>query len=310
MTTNPRIPFQLASDRTPLPGPGGRNLIVQVVVNVENWRFDQPMPRKLITPPHGADSVPDVPNFSWAEYGMRVGMPRLFRLLADRGLPAGCAINAGVVATYPRLAEAILHAGWELMGHGLHQKALTNETSEAELIARSLTILREFSGQSVGGWLGPGLRETDETPDHLKANGVRYVSDWVLDDVPCWMHTRHGPMISMPYTLEINDSPLYAIQAQPSDEMLDRTRRTAEVLGREARETGGARVLTVALHPHLIAVPHRIDALADLLDLLMARDDTVFLSGGQIADWYETVEGAEALDDTAPEAARRRTHAG
>ena len=307
MTTNPRIPFRMASDRRPLPGPDGRNLIVQVVVNVENWRFDQPMPRKLITAPHGADSVPDVPNFAWAEYGMRVGMPRLFRVLGERGLPVGCTINAGVVETYPRLAEAILEAGWELIGHGLHQKALTGEASEADLIEQALTILRDFGGRPVEGWLGPGLRETLETPDILKAKGVRYVSDWVLDDVPCWMGTRHGPLIAMPYTLEINDSPLHAIQAQPSDEMLQRTRRSVAVLAREAAETGGARVLTVALHPHLVGVPHRIDILGELLDLLLARDDTVFLTGRQIADWYEAVESFETLQEVA--ALRHRPHA-
>jgi allantoinase len=294
MTTNPRVPFQMATDRAPLPGPGGKRVIVQIVVNVENWRFDQPMPRKLLTAPHGADSVPDVPNFAWAEYGMRAGMPRLLQLLGERGLPVGCTINAGVVATYPRLAEAILKAGWEFIGHGLHQKALTAESSEAELIARALSILHDFTGKPVQGWLGPGLRETHETPDHLKANGVRYVSDWVLDDVPCWMTTRHGPLIAMPYSLEINDSPLHAIQAQPSDEMLTRTRRSVEVLAREAEATGGAKVLTVALHPHLMGVPHRIDTVSAVVDLLAARDDTVFLTGAQIADWYEALEPAES----------------
>jgi hypothetical protein len=122
------------------------------------------------------------------------------------------------------------------------------------------------------------------------------------------MVTRHGPLIAMPYSLEINDSPLYAIQAQPSDEMLERTRRTVDVLAREAGETGGARVLTVALHPHLIGVAHRIDALAELLDLLIARDDTVFLTGGQIADWYETVETPE-MAQAAGEKVRMRPHA-
>jgi peptidoglycan/xylan/chitin deacetylase (PgdA/CDA1 family) len=308
MTTNPRVPFRMASDRAPLPGPDGRNLIIQVVVNVENWRFDQPMPRKLITAPHGADAVPDVPNFSWAEYGMRVGMPRLLRILGDRNLAVGCTINAGVIHTYPRLAGAIREAGWEFIGHGLHQKALTGEASEAALIEQALGILQDFTGRPVQGWLGPGLRETHDTPDILKANGLRYVSDWVLDDAPNWMATRHGPLIAMPYSLEINDSPLYAIQSQPTDEMLDRTRRTVKVLAREAQETGSAKVLTVALHPHLVAVAHRIDALAELLDLLIARDDTVFMTGGQIADWYETVETPEAaLGTQAP--AQKRSHA-
>jgi allantoinase len=111
--------------------------------------------------------VPDVPNFAWAEYGMRVGMPRLLKLLAERDVPVGCTINAGVIDTYPGLAEAILRAGWEFIGHGLHQRALTGERSEADLIATAIAILRDFTGKPVHGWLGPGLRETTDTPDHL-----------------------------------------------------------------------------------------------------------------------------------------------
>jgi peptidoglycan/xylan/chitin deacetylase (PgdA/CDA1 family) len=283
MTTNPRIPFAMAHEIAPLEGPGGKRLIVQLVVNVENWRFDQPMPRKIITAPHGADSVPDVPNFAWAEYGLRVGMPRLFRVLA--GLPVGCTINAGVIGTYPRLAEAIRAEGWEFIGHGLHQKSLGAEASEAEIIAQALDLIQSFTGQPVQGWLGPGLRETPDTPDLLKAAGIRYLSDWVLDEVPLWMTTRHGPMIAMPYSLEINDSPLHAIQAQPSDEMLVRLERTLACLDAEA--AWGARVITLALHPHLIAVPHRIATLEAMLALLQARSDTVFMTGAQIADWFE-----------------------
>ena len=82
--TNPRVPFVLADERPPLAPPQGKPLIVHVVVNVESWPFDSAMPRKLLTAPHGLETVPDVPNFSWAEYGLRAGMPRLFKLLAER----------------------------------------------------------------------------------------------------------------------------------------------------------------------------------------------------------------------------------
>ena len=290
MSSNPRIPFQLADERCSLTGPGGRNLIVQVVVNVEHWPFDQPMPRKLLTAPHGREALPDVPNYSWAEYGMRMGMPRLLRVLGERGLPVGCTINAGVIPTYPRLAEAILRAGWEFIGHGLHQKSLNGERREDALIDEALEIIRNFTGRSVAGWLGPGLRETAQTPDFLKKAGIRYVSDWVLDDLPTWMSTAHGPLIAMPYSLEINDSPLFAVQAHRSDEMLRRLISSLRVLDEETR--GTARVLTIALHPHLMGVPHRLPFLTDMLDLLMQRDDVVFLSGSQIADWYESVEPA------------------
>lgn len=290
MTTNPRIPFELASDRKVLPPPQGRHVIVHVVVNVENWRFDHGMPRKLITPPHGIDSVPDVPNFAWAEYGMRCGMPRLFRALGDRGLPATCALNAGVIETYPRLAAAIRAMGWEFMGHGLHQKAMHTEEREADTIRRALDLIANFSGTRVRGWLGPGLRETNDTPDILKAERVDYCCDWVLDDLPTWMRTKHGPLIAMPYTLETNDSVMHAIQHYASVELETRVADTLAAFERE-RDLG-PRILTLGLHPHLVAVPHRIGYLEAALDMLQARDDTIFMTGAQIADWYQGVEPA------------------
>jgi peptidoglycan/xylan/chitin deacetylase (PgdA/CDA1 family) len=250
------------------------------------------MPRKLLTAPHGVESVPDVPNFSWAEYGLRCGMPRFLDAMGRREIPVSCAINAAAIEAYPSLAEAILRAGWEFVGHGLHQKSVQAEASEREMIAEALARLRAFTGKPVQGWLGPGLKETGETPDLLKAEGVRYCMDWVLDDLPCWMATRHGKMIAMPYTLEINDSVLHAVYQFPSDEMPRRLEATLAVFAAES-ETD-PRVVTLGLHPHLMGVPHRFGFLEKMLDLLRARDDTIFMTGSQIADWYESVSPPEA----------------
>ena len=117
-----RIPYQLTDERAPLPAPRGKRLIVHIVVNVEVWPFDQPMPRGILTPPHGQAAVPDIPNWGWAEYGLRAGMPRFFRVL--RNLPASCAINSAIIDVYPRLAERILEAGWEWVGHGVIQRSV------------------------------------------------------------------------------------------------------------------------------------------------------------------------------------------
>ena len=80
------------------------------------------------------------------------------------------------------------------------------------MIVRSLTRLRELSGQKVRAWLGAGIGETLDTPDVLKKHGIQFLHDWLLDDLPCWMRTRHGPMVAMPYTFELNDVPIYGVQ--------------------------------------------------------------------------------------------------
>ncbi len=290
MSANPRVPYRLSSVPTKLAPPEGKPLIVHLVVNVEHWQFDQAMPRKILTAPHGRENIPDVPNFSWAEYGMRCGMPRILEMFADRRLPASASINAGVVDAYPACAEAILEAGWEFMGHGIHQRSVEGEEDEAGMIAAALDKLKGFTGTAVRGWLSPGLRETFETPDLLKAAGIEYLCDWVLDDLPRWMTTTHGPMIAMPYALEINDSVIYAVERHSSPEMYQRLKDTLDVFDRELKRE--PRVLTLALHPHLIGVPHRIGYLARMLDLLQDRGDTIFMTGGRIADWFVAADAA------------------
>ena len=287
--TNPRIAYQMSRTRKRLSPPDGKPLIVHLVVNVEHWRFEHAMPRKIITAPHGAEKVPDIPNYSWAEYGMRCGMPRILDLLADRGVPASTSINASVVDAYPECAEAMLEAGWEFIGHGMHQESMQGEEAEAELIQAVLDKLARFTGQKTRGWLSPGLKETTDTPDLLKAAGIDYVCDWVVDDLPAWMTTKSGSLIAMPYNLEINDSIIYAVEKHASPEMY--RRMTDSVVAFEKELDRNPRVMALGLHPHLIGVPHRIGYLERMVDDLLGRDDTIFMTGSQIADWFVAADG-------------------
>jgi peptidoglycan/xylan/chitin deacetylase (PgdA/CDA1 family) len=284
---NPRIPYRLSSASPRLPSFQGRRVLVHLVVNVEHWVFENPMPRTIITPPHGRETVPDVPNFSWADYGMRAGMPRILDALD--GLPASTSLNAGVIDAYPQAAEAMLKAGWEFIAHGMHQKAVNHvEGGEAGLIGACLDKIHAFTGTRPRGWLSPGLRETVETPDLLKAAGLDYVCDWVVDDVPSYMTTAHGKLVAMPYNLEVNDSIVYAVERHATGELLSRLTHTLRCF--EAESTDQMRVLAIGLHPHLIGVPHRIHELRQALDLLRRSDQTVFTTGSAICDWFTTAQ--------------------
>ena len=282
---NPRLAYRFSDAGEPLaPHPEG-SILVHLVMNVENWSFDASMPRTIITPPHGKETIPDVPNFSWVDYGMRAGLPRMIAAIKSRGLPASTSINASVIDAYPGAAQAMLDADWEFLGHGMHQKSIQHAGSEQEVVRQSLEKLRGFSGQAVGGWLSPGLRESFESPEILKQSGVRYVFDWCIDDVPNWLTTEHGDLMSMPYNLELNDSIIYAIEKHATGEFLNRMQRTLALFERESAKR--PRVLAVGLHPHLMGVPHRFAEFEQMLDLLIASPRTVFLKPIQIADWYE-----------------------
>jgi peptidoglycan/xylan/chitin deacetylase (PgdA/CDA1 family) len=298
MLPNPRIPYQLARQRKRLEPLNGKPIMVHLAMNIEYWPFDRQMPRGIIPPPHGAPQPPpDVPNYSWVEYGMRCGISRCMDLLEARGITASAFLNAQVCDVYPSLVEAVLAANWELVGHGWFQQSIKHVENEQQEIHKCLARLAQASGTKTRAWLGAGLGETYDTPDFLKQQGVEFLHDWTLDDLPNWMRTKHGPMLALPYTFELNDVPVYAIQQSSSDELLKRLKATLAVYERESEYQ--PRILTLALHPHIIGVPHLAHYFEQALDLLMDRTDTQFVTSSVIGDWFIATDGTHGgdLDD-------------
>lgn len=295
MQSNPRIPFQMSSERKRLRPLNDKPLMVNVVMNIEYWPFDRPMPRGVLPPPHGAQiAPPDLPNFSWVEYGLRCGMPRFLEMMAARALKATTFFNAQVADVYPSLTEAVHDAGWEFVGHGWFQRSLKQVEDEAAEITRCLARLAQVTGKKTRGWFGAGGAETDHTPDILKQSGLDFVHDWMIDDLPCWLRTAHGPLLALPYTMELNDVPIWAVQGQSSDELLKRLETTLAVLEREIEQQ--PRVLTFGLHPHIIGIPHRAYYMEKALDLLQRRSDTQFVTSSQIADWFIAEDGTHGRE--------------
>lgn len=291
MTMPPeRFDYSAMRGRAPLKLPGGARIAVITVVNIEDWSIERPMPRTVLPPPAGATGIPDVPNWAWHEYGMRVGIYRFMDALARHDIQATTSINASVCLTYPRVAQAILDAGWEFMGHGFQQQAASVIDDERAMVRKAVETIREFTGKGPRGWLGPGLTETWETPEVLVENGIEYVCDWVADDQPFAMKTKAGPLVSVPYSLEINDIPMMLVQHHEAQEFFNRTRDQFDRLYDEGAES--ARVMTVAIHPYVTGVPHRIKYFEQAYDYMAAKDGVLFWTGEQVLDWWrETQSG-------------------
>ena len=145
-------------------------------------------------------------------------------------------------------------------------------------------LFRSFTGKSPRGWESPGLTETDDTLDYLSAAGIDYVADWVIDDQPTWIQGTPRPMLSVPYTVELNDIPLMAIQHHRSDELYQRGVLHMERLWQESAHN--PRVMAISVHPYITGVPHRIAAFEKLLDHVLAQAEVAVMPGVQVADWY------------------------
>jgi peptidoglycan/xylan/chitin deacetylase (PgdA/CDA1 family) len=286
-----RVSYAPMHRRPRLQLPGAARVAVWTIVNVENWSPFGAMPRTLLPPPMGQPLLPDVPNWAWHEYGMRMGFWRILEALRSRSMKATLAVNGSACAAYPEACEAARDAGWEFMGHGLVQQPMHKVKDQARAIAETIAAIRELTGKPPRGWESPGLAETDDTLDLLAEAGIEYVADWVLDDQPVPLRTRAGPMISVPYTVEINDVVLNAVQQQPSDEILRRGRDQFDRLYLEGADA--PRVMAISVHPYLTGVPHRIKYLEALYDHILGHEGVVVWTGEQILDWYREQTGGQ-----------------
>ena len=279
-----RVPYAPIHDRPALRLPGGARVAVWTIVNVENWRPDAPMPRTVLPPPMGQPLLPDLPNWAWHEYGMRVGVWRFFEVLAKRGLKASFALNGSVCRLYPALCRAAHEAGWDFMGHGFVQQPMHTLDDQRAAIADTMRAIAAVTGKPPRGWESPGLTETDDTADLLAEAGIEYVADWVLDDQPVPVRTRTGRLVSVPYTVEVNDVVISAVQQLASDALLQRGRDQFDRLWQEGATI--PRVMAISIHPYLTGVPHRIKYLEALYDHILGHDGVVMWTGAEILDWY------------------------
>ncbi len=290
MTTfKDRVPYSAIIDRPPLKLPDGARMAVWTIVNVEQWDCTAAMPRAVLPPPMGQPLLPDLPNWSWHEYGMRVGFWRIYESLKRLGVTPTMAVNGVVCESYPRIAEAALEAGWEFMGHGFVQSPMHKLDDQRAAVRQTMEAIRTFTGKMPRGWESPGLTETEDTLDVLAGEGIEYVADWVLDDQPFSIATKNGSVVSIPYSVETNDIPIFALQNQPSDAMLRRTVDQFEQLYRESETV--TRVMAISMHPYLTGAPHRIKYLEKIYEHIQARSDVLMWSGEQILDWYQLQVG-------------------
>jgi hypothetical protein len=279
-----RLAYQPISGRRRLELPDGARIAVWVIVNVEEWDAQQPMPRTVITPPAGGAPMPDIPNWAWHEYGNRVGFWRLCEVLDEARVRAVLAINGGAIARYRSIAAAALDRGWEFIGHGFSQQSMQKVADERADIRATAAAIRGLAGKNPRGWLGPGLTETWETPDVLAEEGYDYVCDWVLDDEPVWLETRTRRIVNLPYTQECNDVAMMLIQHHKACEYYDRAVDQFAQLHRDAAHS--ARVMALVVHPYIVGAAHRLRYFRAALAHIRAHRDAVFWTGEEILDWF------------------------
>lgn len=268
--------------------PDGKRLKIWVTVHLEHFPMD--MPAKPFVPPGGMDRpYPSVWDFSTRDYGNRVGIFRLFRVLDRHGVRATAAMNSAVAERYPFLLEEILRRDWEIAAAGTDMGALFHNqrdpAEEAAQVARSFATLRRLSGQAVTGWHSPAHSQSALTPDFVTENGGRYIADWINDDMPYAFRTRAGELTQMPLSWDLSDHKILHVQNMPVTDYEWQVNAAFDALDAESRSRG-ARILSLSLSPWIIAQPSRIRALDRLLTRFLAVEGVGAATGEAICrDW-------------------------
>ena len=234
----------------------GARLAVYIGFNVEHFAFGEGLGANI----GPASPQPDVLNYSWREYGNRVGAWRCLRLFDELALPTGALINTALFDHCPALVEAMVRRGDEIIGHGHTNAVRQGHLSEADelalLIACRDRILAQ-TGQAPRGWLSPWISESAITPDLLAEAGYQYTLNWCHDDQPVPMRTRSGArLMAIPYPQEINDIPMLIGRQMGMEPFARMIIDQFDEMLRQSTEQ--PLVMGIALHPYLVGQPHRL----------------------------------------------------
>jgi peptidoglycan/xylan/chitin deacetylase (PgdA/CDA1 family) len=275
------FPYIPINRRPKITWPNGARVAVWVAPNFEAFALDEKMPV-------GKGKIPDVMYWSLRDYGARVGVFRVMDVLSQRNIRASVMLNSDVCDVYPEMIEDAMKLNWEFLGHNETNTRPLNDIppdDEKRVVHDSLTKIEKATGKRPRGWLGSGVQETWNTLDYLADEGLDYVCDWVNDDQPYMIDAGDGKqMVSLPYSMEINDRSAFDRYYRSSDEFELMIRRQFDTLYREGVESG--RVMSISVHPFIIGVPHRIWALESGLDYIAGHDDVWFATGVEIVDHY------------------------
>lgn len=281
--------------RQPLKWPNGATVALILTFNLETWDLTKDTDKPYyaggpsILPDILPGNTPDFPNFTWREYGQRVGIWRLIDLFDSLEVKASCTTNAVTFERRKAMTDAVLERGWELLAHNWEQgELLTNfaqdPAAERKLVLRTLDQFEKHVGRKSRGWLSSSLRGTLQTADILAEQGCIFYCDIMNDDQPYLIRTPSGPIVSVPYSNEINDFTFITRKNYTTDEFRDALIEELDVLHEEGAVTG--RIMNVGLHPHVSGRAHRIRALREFIEHAKSLPGVWWATREEIAEWY------------------------
>ena len=284
-----RYDYESVRAPSPVAWPDGKTLAVYVAINLEHFEFGSGLGAALVPP---APGEPDVLNYTWRDYGNRVGVWRMIDMLDELALPSSVLVNSDIYDYCPEVMDAFRARGDEVVAHGrtnAERQGGLAEDAERALIDEATRRIARAEGRAPAGWLGPWVSESLVTPDLLREAGYSYCLDWCMDDRPVWLRTRGGGrLLSIPYPQEVNDIPALVVRQHTAREFADMIIDQFDEMLAQSR--GGPLVMGIALHPYIVGQPFRLRHLRRALAHFASHRDRAWITrAGDIAKRF--IEG-------------------
>ncbi|MCH8886855.1 MAG: polysaccharide deacetylase family protein [SAR324 cluster bacterium] len=271
-------------DRPKITWPNGARVAFWVAPNIEFYELAPPI-NPTWTPP--GRPVPDVMYYSQRDFGNRVGVWRMMEAMDRCGVRGSISLNIALCDHHPEIIEECAKRDWEFFSHGIYNTRFTygmSEAQEREFIEDAFASVEKYTGQRLAGWLSPALTNTERTLELLAEYGIKYTCDLFQDDQPQPLKVNSGRLISMPYSLEMNDIIVYNFDLSSPRHYAKVIRAQFEQLYEEGAESGT--VMCIPLHPFLVGQAHRIAAFEEALAYITGHEKVWVTTGREIADWY------------------------
>ncbi|MCS5658697.1 MAG: polysaccharide deacetylase family protein [Dehalococcoidia bacterium] len=280
-----RVDYSPIIDRPIIKWPNGARVALWISPNVEHYEY---MPDDdAARTPWPRTPFPDVQQYSYRDYGNRVGFWRMLETLDKYNIRSCVSLNVAVLEHFPEIRDAMVERNYDYMSHGIYNTRYLytyTEEQEREFYRDTIETLKLHTGKQLKGMLGPAISGTERTPDLMAEAGLIYHTDWMHDDQPVPIKVKSGKLISVPYSIELNDSSLLRDNHYEGDYFARICKAQFDQLYKEGAESG--RVMCIALHPFLIGQPHRIKYLDEILSHIMSHDGVWQTTADEIADYY------------------------
>jgi peptidoglycan/xylan/chitin deacetylase (PgdA/CDA1 family) len=266
--------------------PNGARVAFWVAPNIE---FYELYPPTNPVRPAWPRPLPDVLNYSWRDYGNRVGVWRCLELFDDYKIVGSVSLNSAMCAHLPEVVGAFNDRGWELFSHGTYNTrylyGLTPD-QEFETIQESCQEIEAFCGKKVRGFLAPALTYNEGTFETLAKLGLSYTLDLFHEDVPLPLHDQYNGMVSVPYQVELNDFHALVASGMAADLYLQRFKDHFDRLYEEGARSGT--VVGLPLHPYVIGMPQYAWVLDAILAYVRKHNEVWITTAAEIAEHYVT----------------------